>query len=191
MYIAPLAPTAIANTVPSMATCTHCAAPPTPSNGLKSCGACLSARYCNRACQVANWKSHKQTCTGRTGDPVLRSLTETEVFGLLVDTYRLRVEDTYLIMGEVSGLYAGEDPLPEFVKFLGNAEGAEAGKLLPSWWTPKKRGFCVRFGMREDHWWCLNSAVEQSDIVQYYGDPTICIKLRLLAKKIHGKPVGD
>ncbi|KAK2731936.1 hypothetical protein FQN55_004409 [Onygenales sp. PD_40] len=110
-------------------TCTTCHKPPTPTTPLKRCARCHSARYCSPACQKADWKrSHKgYTCTfgAITNNRYLESLPggENEVFDVLVDIYRMRVEDEYVMCGDAGGLYGGMDPTGDFREFLGRAEG--------------------------------------------------------------------
>lgn len=48
--------------------CDHCNAAETPANPLKRCSRCLTARYCNRDCQMAAWKEHKNGCLDNSTD---------------------------------------------------------------------------------------------------------------------------
>lgn len=118
----------------------------------------------------------------------LSRLPETKAFAAIIDSYRLRVEDEYKFRGDASGLYAEEDPLPEFREFLDQAE--QCGDVLPSWWDRAKRRACERQAMRSSEWSCLTSAVEKSDIMEHYGDRLMPMRLRMLAERVTGSHVG-
>jgi len=42
--------------------CDHCGAVEGTEEKFKACGKCKRACYCSRACQVAHWKEHKESC---------------------------------------------------------------------------------------------------------------------------------
>ena len=155
---------------------------PTP---LKHCAKCKKTLYCSRECQTTDWKPHKQRC----GKAYLQSLPEKDVFAHLVDAYRLRIEDEYVVNGDVSerSLYGGGDPVRDFQRFLDKAEKRDL--LLPDWWDGEKRAACVKVARdrRGDH--CVFYAVEKSDIRDYYGNPLMPMQLRMLADKVYGRGV--
>ena len=99
---------------------------PTP---LKHCAICKRTLYCSRECQTADWKAHKQRC----GKAYLQPLPEKDVFAHLIDAYRLRIEDEYVMNGNVSerSLYGEGDPTRDFQRFLDRAEQRDL--LLPNW----------------------------------------------------------
>ncbi|KAL7933504.1 hypothetical protein V8C35DRAFT_304601 [Trichoderma chlorosporum] len=123
----------------------------------------------------------------------LHGRPEIDVYRLLIDAYRLRVEDTYTLEGELmeGSIYAGEaDGLWGFQEFLETA--AEVPGLLPPWWDDEKREACERLGMDASGWSDLRCAVEKSDIVEQYGDPQFPMQLRMLAEAVYGRgPGGD
>jgi hypothetical protein len=43
---------------------THCSSPGCSGAGIMKCTGCRQARYCEKACQLAHWKSHKADCGG-------------------------------------------------------------------------------------------------------------------------------
>lgn len=45
--------------------CDNCGKIPPPQSGSKRCQRCLKVHYCDRTCQKADWKRHKQWC-GKT-----------------------------------------------------------------------------------------------------------------------------
>ncbi|KAL2066841.1 hypothetical protein VTL71DRAFT_1265 [Oculimacula yallundae] len=188
----------------SAATCATCQKPqsdlPTP---LKHCAKCKTTQYCSVDCQKSDWKIHKRTCgksdhnnkhnpgfhganalLGLTDDKYLHNLPEKDVFTQLVDCYRLRVEDEYNFQGAAGGLYVGEDPMPDFKRFLDLAEKRKG--LLPDWWGIGKRRECEREAVRGE-WANIGQAVEKSDIVSHYGNPMMPMTLRVLGEKIYEK----
>ena len=117
----------------------------------------------------------------------LDALPEKEAFARIIDSYRMRIEDEYKFRGDASGLYDGEDPLPDFQRFLRKAE--ERGGCLPKWWSEEKSVACQELGMSGAEWSDLNCKVEKSDVMQHYGDSMMPLKLRVLAEKITGSNV--
>lgn len=199
----------------SSTTCTTCSKNPSDSSPLKFCAGCKATAYCSRECQRADWKTHKKTCSGastnnpkpsnssssfpfqtHTIDPStlqstlagddLHTMSPEALYGHLIDSYRMRVEDEYTFRGDATGVYAGDSPVPGFRRFL---EKAQKKKLLPAWWDKDKLAACVTFGMRKDHWFDLGCAVEKADVQEHYGDPLMPMKLRILAEKVTGSNV--
>ncbi len=98
-----------------------------PEVSLKRCGRCRTAAYCSPECQKADWKTHRETCSGPREVPTpsnqgdgqsvgkglaqplnkpftrldngtwLHSRPERDVYRLLIDAYRLHTEDTWVI----------------------------------------------------------------------------------------------
>lgn len=97
----------------------------------------------------------------------------------------MRVEDEYTFGANNIGIYANEDPFPEFEEFLDLAESRP--RLLPPWWNAEKRRECERLAV-DDHQTCnIHYAVEKSDIQEEYKDNMMPAKLRILGEKIYGK----
>ncbi|KAM3439000.1 hypothetical protein NHJ13734_003935 [Beauveria thailandica] len=100
-----------------------------------------------------------------------------DVYALLVDAYRLRVEDMYNLEGEIEegSLYGGASSgLAGFRRFL--ARVAARPGLLPPWWDA---------GKKKD-WHDLRCAVEKSDIIEHYGDAQFPMQLRMFAEAVYG-----
>ena len=115
----------------------------------------------------------------------LHDRPEKDVFKLLIDTYRLRVEDEYVFTGDVhfDSLSGGSaDGRRDFRRFLGLAE-KRAG-LLPSWWSWKKAAECTAFGW-SGRWSSLAAAVEKHDIIEHYGDPLMPMQLRMFGEQVY------
>ncbi|KAI1427637.1 putative MYND domain protein [Xylaria sp. FL1777] len=112
-------------------------------------------------------------------------------FGVLIDAYRMRIEDEYMYEGNAStdSIYGGAaSSLPGFRKFLRLA--ASRTGLLPPWWSAAKQKACEKLGMDSSEWPDLRCAVEKSDIIEHYGDPRFPMQLRMLAETIIGRGFG-
>lgn len=111
------------------------------------------------------------------------------MYTLLVDSYRMRVEDECNFRGDISedSLYGGGNPVVGFRRFLQKAEKKTG--VLPPWWTKEKRDACIAKGNAKDHWSSLHFAVEKSDIQEHYKNPTMPMQLRMLAEEILGSNV--
>ncbi|KAM0258699.1 hypothetical protein ACHAQJ_003707 [Trichoderma viride] len=121
----------------------------------------------------------------------LHDRPEIDVYRLLIDAYRLRVEDTYTLEGETmeDSIYDGSpDGRRGFQTFLTRA--ATTPGLLPPWWSNEKRSACVRLGMDASQWSDLRCAVEKSDIIEHYGDPQFPMQLRMLAEAVYKRGPG-
>ncbi|GKU17837.1 unnamed protein product [Fusarium langsethiae] len=205
-------------TPPTMACCTVCKKGE-PEVTLKRCAKCSSESYCSRECQKNDWKQHKQVCgkgssasaqaTGGSGSPpkgldqpipdpftrldkgtYLHNRPEKDVYRLLIDCYRLRVEDVYNLEGEVmeDSLYSGAgDGLAGFEQFLDEMSTLKG--LLPSWWTPEKQTECEEFGMNSSEQ-DLKTATDKADIIERYGDPQFPMQLRMLGEAVYGTAPG-
>ena len=122
------------------------------------------------------------------GNDFLHNVPQQKVYARLIDSYRIRIEDTYVMTGEAIGLYGGENPLVGFREFLDLAESREG--LLPPWWSRAKRMECVKLGTTKDQWSDLSCGVEKPDIQEHYKDPMMPMKLRVLNERIYGDQVG-
>lgn len=120
----------------------------------------------------------------------LHDRPEEDVFKLLIDTYRLRMEDNYNLEGEVDNdsIYGGaRDGRPGFRRFLRLAEGK--GGLLPSWWSQEKAAACEAMGTSGE-WSSLASAVEKADVVEHYGNPNMPMQMRMFGEQVYGRGPG-
>lgn len=77
---------------------------------------------------------------GLTNDDYLHALPEKEAFAQLIDCFRMRMEDEYTYGQNNIGIYAEENPVPVFKRFLDLAESRPG--LLPPWWNAAKRREC-------------------------------------------------
>ncbi|OBT67167.1 hypothetical protein VE03_02665 [Pseudogymnoascus sp. 23342-1-I1] len=122
---------------------------------------------------------------GLSNDDFLHDRPESDVFILLIDSFRMRVEDEYVFGCNTISIYNGDKPLPLFKKFLSLAESRQ--QLLPPWWSPQKRRECEKLSLDASQWSHLNRAVEKSDIQDHYNDDMMPMKLRILSEKIYDK----
>ncbi|KAM5347036.1 hypothetical protein ACJ41O_010041 [Fusarium nematophilum] len=121
----------------------------------------------------------------------LHGRPEADVYRLLIDAYRLHVEDSYVHDGDVDedSLYAGApDGLAGFRRFL--REVAAHPRLLPSWWTAEKQQECEEVGMKAGEWSDLRCAVEKQDIIDHYGDSRFPMQLRMFNEAVYGRAPG-
>jgi len=119
----------------------------------------------------------------------LSSLPEIEAFAIIVDSYRMRVEDEYVFRGNVRGRYAEEDELLDFRKYLTQAE--DKGGILPKWWSGAKRSACERFACDTNQWSDISCAVEKADIIEHYKDRWMPMKLRMIGQLVTGSKVDS
>ncbi|PYH46638.1 zinc finger MYND domain-containing protein [Aspergillus saccharolyticus JOP 1030-1] len=173
---------------------------------------CKTQWYCSRDCQKVDWKTHKKGCgqhassstaqlaqfeasrpknlsdfiekpfTALQNKTWLHNRHEADVYQLLIDCYRLRMDDQYKFQGEVDpdSIYSGE----------GGPAGGES--VLPAWWSETKAEDCVAFGLKSrSEWSSLACAVEKSEVIEHYGDPTFPMQLRMLGEQIYGTGPGD
>ncbi|EQL02299.1 hypothetical protein G6O67_007491 [Ophiocordyceps sinensis] len=187
-----------------MAECNSCKKSP-PEVALNKCAKCSTTPYCSKDCQKADWKVHKKICAkqadaaANSSGPFTRlengtwlhDRSEKDVYGLLIDAYRLRAEDMYKIEGEADAdsLYGGAaDGLRGFKLFLERVERCPG--LLPPWWDANKKEECETLGMTASQWHNLRARVEKSDIIKHYGEPKFPMQLRMFAEAVYGRAPG-
>lgn len=123
----------------------------------------------------------------------LHDRPKTDVFKLLVDTYRMRIEDEYVFQGDVDedSLYGGagaSSALRHFRRFLNKAVRIDAKrhkKLLPQWWTKESVQECADFA-RTDDFSNVGYAVEKHDIQEHYSQLDMPMQLRMFSEKLDG-----
>lgn len=107
----------------------------------------------------------------------LHERPETDVYALLIDSYRLRMEDNWNFGSPLpNSIQAGaNDGVPEFREYLGKVE-AKPG-LLPTWWTAEKKEACVAFNDSEDYFDLFDTITKQN-VQQRYGDNNMPMQMR-------------
>lgn len=118
----------------------------------------------------------------------LSSLPDTVCYDAIIDAYRLRVEDEYVLTGkvEVGSLYAHDFPLAHFILFI---ELARREDILPDTWSPKRSVACQQIALDEDGDACILHAVDKDYIRDKYknSDPIVVDVLRMVADKAYGR----
>ncbi|KAJ0383515.1 hypothetical protein COL922a_010332 [Colletotrichum nupharicola] len=163
---------------------------------------CCYVKYCSKSCQNLHWKNHKKSCARtRTANPsepprptpsrgleapimnaftnlekrtFLHNRPEKDVYKILIDCYRLRMEDDAKIVGimEPDSIYASRssDGKAGFRRFLETASRSVNGKLLPPWWNDEKQQECEVMAADVSGWSSLKTKLGKADVIQHYGD---------------------
>ncbi|GME25498.1 hypothetical protein M1813_003692 [Neofusicoccum parvum] len=122
----------------------------------------------------------------------LHDRPEKDVYKLLIDTFRLRLNDDYNLeaINTDGSVFAGErNSLPAFRKFLRKLESRQ--DLLPPWWNEQKKAECIAAGMvGAPDWSSLEAAPKKSDILEHYGDSQMPMQMRMLGERIYGRGPG-
>lgn len=119
----------------------------------------------------------------------LSSLPDFICIEAVVDAYRLRIEDEFLVARkiEVGTLYAGDFPLQHFNRFLLLA--VERGGL-PNYWTPVKTANCIKIALDEKSDACILHAVGYEDLLEKWDDNLVFVNaLRMIADRAYGRVV--
>jgi len=120
----------------------------------------------------------------------LHDRPEQDAYKLLIDAYRLRLEDDYKFSGDVDddSIYGGApNGYAGFRRFLRKVEKKDG--LLPQWWSREKQTACERLGQASG-WSDLSCAIEKSDIMEHYGSATIPMQLRMFGESVYGRGPG-
>lgn len=123
----------------------------------------------------------------------LHGRPEMDVYKLLIDTYRMRMEDNANFDGirEHDSIYASDtnDGGAGFHRFLTLAE--EKIDLFPPWWGIIKKMECEGLGTSPG-WSSLRTKVTKDDIAEHYGQVTFPTQLRIFGEFIYGfMPGGE
>ncbi|KAG0376912.1 hypothetical protein BGX24_007023 [Mortierella sp. AD032] len=120
----------------------------------------------------------------------LHGRSEKDVQKLLVDIYRLRMDDTFKFdhMADHDSLYGGaRDGTNGFKGFLQVVEGC-AG-LLPPGWDAEKKEAVVQFGQAEPAKLLWHKA-DKETIINRYGNMQMPMQMRLFGEQVYGRGVG-
>lgn len=122
----------------------------------------------------------------------LHNRPELDVYRLLIDAFRLRLDDDYKYsaLNTAGSVYAGSSTsLPAFRTFLDRVE-AKPG-VLPPWWSPEKRAQCIKLGTEEpEDWLSLRFGPEKGDISEHYGNPQMPMQMRMFVESVYGSGPG-
>ena len=197
-----------------------------PPIQLKQCSACKLAKYCSQNCQKQHWPTHKRTCTYKhqlkeltnlssehtitvespftklESNTYLDNRSASSIYTILTDTFRLHVEDSYLLRNKIVRGSIYDEPLDNgmgcFVEFLSRVEGNKHN-LLPDWWDDKHLQACLEYAtsvsasvseiVRPESGVGVGRIfhlIEETDITDRYGISGV-LELRLLAEQIYGR----
>lgn len=119
----------------------------------------------------------------------LSSLPDFICVEAVIDAYRLRIEDEFLLPRKVEAgtLYAGDFPLQHFNRFLQLA--VERGGL-PDSWTPMRTVDCIEIALDERSEACILHAVDHGDILEKWDGNLVFVNaLRMIADRAYGRVV--
>ncbi|KAH8601931.1 hypothetical protein B0O99DRAFT_203296 [Bisporella sp. PMI_857] len=132
-----------------------------------------------------------------TGEDALHHRTASDVKCLLVDTFRLRVEDEMKFKGKLLGINNNRSQcLSDFKTLLNLAESRKG--LLPKWWNSSIRRDCEQFAVQEMQGQYkynghpegnIYSSTTEGRIQEHYADKNMAVKLRILGQRIYGTSV--
>ncbi|KAH8736380.1 putative MYND domain protein [Ilyonectria robusta] len=119
----------------------------------------------------------------------LHGRPEQDVYRILVDTYRLRMDDVFVTTqkAEEDSIYSGRvTGLSGFHRFMGIAAAKEG--LLPPWWNEDAARECGRIGLPAvglPHY-LLSAKISEKVVAGRYGDPTFATQLRIFGASVYG-----
>lgn len=200
----------MADTTP--VTCTRCRRSDV-AEAQKTCEKC-QVSYCSTDCLKADKTKHQKRC-GKSGTTqpnngggssscstsvsdqpfthlqrgtYLHDRTRQETFRLLLDCYRLRVDDDL----KFDGINPPSNLSDGFGKFLEMA--ANRGGLLPSWWDREAATECrASFegdGRAGRGWNNINKRIGKDEVNSHYGNGFMAMQLRLLGEGVYGRGPG-
>lgn len=111
-------------------------------------------------------------------------MTEEEVYAEMIDSFRTRVEDEFILGRTSIGLHATPDPRPAFRHYLKLAESRR--KILPAWWNAGKRKECEKMAANADSWSNIYRMVKRDDITAHYNSDLMILKLRIVGEQVYG-----
>mmetsp|Transcript_24419 Transcript_24419/g.52652 ORF Transcript_24419/g.52652 Transcript_24419/m.52652 type:complete len:639 (-) Transcript_24419:1115-3031(-) len=119
----------------------------------------------------------------------VKAQSKIKLYGQIIDSYRLRMEDAYTQTGDVDigSLYSG-DVLVPVKHFRGYLKLGISRNAFPGQFSSADFDSIVKFA-KEDEWHNIRYSVELSDIKQHYaklGSTMEFVKLRQLATKLMG-----
>lgn len=119
----------------------------------------------------------------------LSSLPDFICIEAVIDAYRLRIEDEFLLPRKVEAgtLYAGDFPLLHFHRFMQLA--VDRGGL-PDSWAPAKTVSCLEMALDEKSDACILHAVCHDDMLEKWDGNRVYVNaLRMIADRAYGRVV--
>ena len=188
--------------------CTRCKTRQPNAEQAKNCDECQIA-YCSTDCLKADKMKHQKHCRYRTeaggnGDNIKGLVAPTnlpftrldrgmylhhrprrDVFRLLLDCYRLHVEDSI----NFDGIRAPDNLHTGFQQFLTLA--TQRPNLLPPWWDDEAATKCQAFGTESGAaWYSLERRVTKKGVNDHYDSPLMAMQLRMLGEAVYQRGPG-
>lgn len=127
----------------------------------------------------------------------LKDRSKKDVYQLLIDVYRLRLDDDfkfkgkYIEMNSLIGGGAAIDALRSFKEFLLevnmlNSKRRKTKRVLPDWWTNADIQACLEVAKKSRGWSYIGAAVERSDVRKHYDDFGMPNQLRMFGEALDG-----
>lgn len=179
------------NSSQSTITCTRCKRPQPNLDELTRCNEC-GTPYCSSDCLRYDKTKHNKRCGRRTAPHAIMVLDGTvdepftrldygtylydrsrkDVFRLLIDCYRLRVDDDHNFD---SGVVPDDDGFRTgFRRFLDAA--AQRENILPEWWDEVATMECLAFYTGEgEGWYHVTKRVSKRALSDHYGSPLMAM----------------
>jgi mitochondrial splicing suppressor protein 51 len=191
-------------------TCIRCKKPQPNAEEVKNCEECQTA-YCSDDCLKADKKKHRKHCRQQTesesesNDNNIKGLVAStnlpftrldrgvylhgrprrDVFRLLLDCYRLRVEDNI----NLDGIKAPDSLHAGFQQFLVLAK--QRPNFLPAWWDDEAAAQCQAFGTESGAaWYNLERRVTKGEVNEHYDNPLMAMQLRMLGEVVYERGPG-
>ncbi|KAF2143219.1 uncharacterized protein K452DRAFT_350326 [Aplosporella prunicola CBS 121167] len=123
----------------------------------------------------------------------LHGRSERDTYKLLIDSYRIRMNDQYNMEGDIDNdcVMSGNvsSSIRGFERYL-RLLHRRAPNLLPPWWNSQKEQECKSAGMRSSAWESLSACPEKSDFIEHYGDSMMPMQLRMFNESVYGNAPG-
>ncbi|OIW34347.1 hypothetical protein CONLIGDRAFT_565275, partial [Coniochaeta ligniaria NRRL 30616] len=124
----------------------------------------------------------------------LHDRPEADVYRVLIDAHRLRMDDDYnacyTTVFRFGPRSTVENGAAGFADFLAMIE-QQAPSLLPAWWDATNTAACIAFGSEAteaDGWSSLTRALHWKDVIGHYGEMCFDLELRVFAQAVYGIP---
>lgn len=119
----------------------------------------------------------------------LHGIDEEDVYGSLIDSYRLRITDELDFAGvrkdvdAETRVFIGVSGLRGY---LDRVEGKDGGRWMPGWWDRECREKCEGLAGEAGSWYSLDRALKKQDIIDKYGDPLRSMALWIFDEFVEG-----
>lgn len=117
----------------------------------------------------------------------LHDRSETDVYKLLIDSFRMRQADDLNLehITTPQSVYTGAaSSIVPFRAYL--AKVGTRRNLLPPWWSAEKQKECKAFG-ESGAWSDFRRPVTKQEVITHYGDERAPMQIRMLAEAVYGR----